>query len=270
MLKRRLIPVLFLKNGLIVRSQEFKDFREFGNPIGQLERLNDWDADELIYIDITREGEYNLKRDDHKVKRQESIIEILHEISKSCFMPLTFGGRIKDFKQASDFIKNGADKVIINTGAYLNPNLITEIADHYGTQCVVVGIDYRIEDEKPVIYINQGTQKCDKSLEHWVKEAVELGAGEIFLNSIDRDGTSNGYDVKTISFVSDLVQVPVIACGGAGVFTDFVEVFDQTKAQAVAAGNIFNFTENAYRRAKAKMIEKNCNVRPFTTRKLEL
>src|SRR3989338_3894252 len=112
MLKKRLIPVLFLKNGLIVRSQGFSDFREFGNPINQLERLNDWVTDELIYIDITRDGIHDLKRDDHKIRLGENTVEILEAISKQCFMPLTFGGRIRDFEDAACFISHGADKII--------------------------------------------------------------------------------------------------------------------------------------------------------------
>ncbi len=251
MLKKRLIPVLFLKNGLIVRSQNFVDFREFGNPINQLERLNDWVADELIYIDITRDGEHDAKRDDHKIRLGADTLEILQAISRRCFMPLTFGGRIQHFDDAANLISNGADKVVINTAGFERPQLLGEVANHFGSQCVVAGIDVKmVSDQKWAVVTHQGSRITDADPVVWAKEAVASGAGEIFLNSIDRDGTANGFDVEIIRRVSEAVKVPVIACGGAGSFDDFEEVLTRTAASAVAAGNIFNFTENAYIRAK--------------------
>ena len=268
MLKKRLIPVLFLKNGLIVRSQGFSDFREFGNPINQLERLNDWVTDELIYIDITREGEHDLKRDDHKIRVSVHITEILREISKQCFMPLTFGGRINSFEDAANLIANGADKIVINTAAYKRPELITSIARHFGSQCVVVGLDVKREQNEHRLYIQQGKCFVDMPPVGWAKRAADCGAGEIFLNSIDRDGAANGYDIEIIDRISKAVKIPVIACGGAGCFEDFEEVLNKTSASAVAAGNIFNFTENAYLRAKKHLIEAGCAVKPAQTKPL--
>ncbi len=260
MLKKRLIPVLFLKNGLIVRSQQFIDFREFGNPINQLGRLNDWQVDELIYIDISRSGEHDLKRDDHKIGRLQTTLEILEDISKHCFMPLTFGGRIQSIKHVAEYIEHGADKVIVNTAAYQNPGLITEIASHFGSQCCVVGIDTRKIDGEHRVFIEQGTLAVDMDCESWAKRAEESGAGEIFLNSIDRDGTASGYDMEIIERISKTVSIPVIACGGAGSYDDFEEVL--TVADAAAAGNIFNFTENAYRQAKRQLTEANLPIKP--------
>lgn len=269
MLKKRLIPVLFLKNGLIVRSQGFSDFREFGNPINQLERLNDWVADELIYIDITREGDYDLKRDDHKIKVENDVLSILREISKQCFMPLTFGGRIRNFNDAARFIANGADKVVINTAAYQTPSLITEVAKHFGSQCAVVGIDVKFENGRHQVYIDQGKQAVPENPAAWARRAVDAGAGELFLNSIDRDGTANGFDLKIIDVISKAVNVPVIACGGAGCFEDFEEVLSKTQASAVAAGNIFNFMENAYVRAKKYLTQSGCPVKPVYESKIK-
>ncbi len=263
MLKKRLIPVLFLKNGLIVRSQNFVDFREFGNPINQLERLNDWMADELIYIDITRDGEHDLKRDDHKIRLGSQTLEILREISKKCFMPLTFGGRIRTFEDAAGLISAGADKVVVNTSAFRRPELLTEIAKCYGSQCVVVGIDVRRnEKEKWQVVINQGSEQTGMDPAEYAKKTVEFGAGEIFLNSIDQDGTAGGYDLELIEEVSQAVKIPVIACGGAGSFEDFEDVLSKTSASAAAAGNIFNFTENAYVRAKKHLISAGVCVKP--------
>ena len=263
MLKKRLIPILYLKNGLIVRSQGFVDFREFGNPINQLERLNDWVADELVYIDITRDGAHDLKRDDHKIKVENNIVSILQHISKHCFMPLTFGGRIRSFNDAAQFISNGADKVIINTAAYETPEIISKLANHFGSQCTVVGIDLKTVDGVVKAFTAQGSREIKESPIEWAKKVESLGAGEIFLNSIDRDGTANGFDIKTIDEVSTSVSIPVVACGGAGCFEDFEEVLSKTSASAVAAGNIFNFSENAYVRAKKQLVESGFPVKPI-------
>lgn len=263
MLKKRLIPVLFLKNGLIVRSEGFFDFREFGNPINQLQRLNDWLVDELVYIDITRDGSYDLKRDDHKIRVANDVIAILIEISRQCFMPLTFGGRIRSFEDAAKFIANGADKVVINTAAYRDPGLISQVAKHFGSQCMMVGIDVKSEEGRHRLYINQGSEPADMAPEEWARRAVDAGAGEIFLNSIDRDGSANGFDLEIIEKISAAVSVPVIACGGAACFEDFEDVLKQTQASAVAAGNIFNFMENSYIRAKKHLVKTGCPVKPF-------
>ena len=262
MLKRRLIPCLFLQNGLIVRSQEFTQFKQLGNPTAQLERLNDWDADELIYVDITREGTYDLKRDDLKTASRSDVLSILRDISQHCFMPLSFGGRIRDLETVDAFIANGADKVIINTGVVLNPDLITQVAEKYGSQAMVVAMDVKREaDGNYACYSHNGRERLAKPLHDWVKEVQQRGAGEIFLNSIDRDGTANGYDLDITNRVCEWADVPVIACGGAGVFEDFREVLAKTPASAIAAGNIFNFTENAYRRAKKFLRDASANVR---------
>ena len=253
MLKRRVIPCLFLQNGLVVRSQEFREFKQLGNPLGQLERLNDWDADELIYVDITREGSYDLKRNDLKTASRSDILSILRDVATRCFMPLTFGGRIRDLATVDAFIANGADKVIINSAVARNPALITEVAEKYGSQAMVVGVDTRLEGEGWSVWIDNGRTRLDTTLSQWVREAERRGAGEIFLNAIDRDGTARGYDLPLIRLVCDQVTIPVIACGGAGSFGDFDEVYRETPASAVAAGNIFNFTENAYLRAKQEL-----------------
>lgn len=261
MLKRRLIPVLFLKNGLIVRSEGFSDFREFGNPINQLERLSDWNVDELIYVDITRSGDYDLKRDDHKIKSRSTIVEILQDIAKACFMPLTFGGRIKTLNQVDAFMANGADKVIVNTGAYLNPELISEVADKYGSQAIIVGLDVKEEAGRYNLYIANGSKQVPDDPLAYARAVQTKGAGEIFLNFINRDGRAQGYDCAYIQKMVEAVSLPVIACGGAGNFNHLVEVIQQTTVSAVAAGNIFNFTEQAYVRAKKKLQEADLNIR---------
>lgn len=261
MLTIRVIPVLFLMNGLIVRSETFSSFLAIGNPINQLERLSQWEADELIYIDITREGAHDLRRDDHKIKRRENLLEIIQDIAQATFMPLTFGGRIQSLEDVDLRIAHGADKAVINSAAYRNPRIITEVAEKYGSQCMVLGIDVKKETEKHILYIDQGRTRLEEDPVDWAKRGESLGAGEIFLNSIDRDGTSNGYDLEIIQKVAEAVTIPVIACGGVGSWRDFYEAIQNTDASAVAAGNIFHFTEHSYPSAKKYLRERNVNVR---------
>lgn len=263
MLKIRVIPVLFLMNGLIVRSEEFRDFKVIGNPINELARYSEWQADELVYIDITREGDYDLRRSDHKIKMatQTDVVGFLREISRAAFMPLTFGGRIATLEQVDQILHNGADKVIINSGVYRDPSLITRVADKYGSQAMMVGIDVKREGDRHVLYIDQGRTRVDDDPVDYARKVESLGAGEILVNSIDRDGTARGYDVAIIRKIADAVGVPVIACGGVGRFEDFRAGIAEAHASAVAAGNIFHFTEHSYKRAKKALRDKGFDVR---------
>ena len=183
-------------------------------------------------------------------------------------MPLTFGGRIRTFEDAANLIANGADKIVVNTAAYEQPELITRIAQHFGSQCVVVGLDVKREQNQHRLYVQQGRCVVDEAPVDWAKRAVDFGAGEIFLNSIDRDGAASGYDLEIIDQISKVVKIPVIACGGAGCFEDFEDVLNKTSASAAAAGNIFNFTENAYLRAKKHLIEAGCLLKPACPKSL--
>jgi len=261
MVKTRLIPVLYIKNGLIVRSEDFVNHKIIGNIINEAERYNQWNVDELIYIDISRDETYDLRRDDLKVDSYSSIDEVIKKISKVCFMPLTFGGKIRTLEDIDFRIKNGADKITLNTGAFNTPELITEASSKYGAQCVVISVDYKVIDNVPLVHINNGTENTKVTLFDWIKECEKLGAGEIFMNSIDRDGNSSGYDTNNIGLAVDCTRLPVVACGGAGDFYDFVDLATETKVSAVAAGNIFHFTEGSYPRAKALMKKNNLNVR---------
>lgn len=261
MLKIRIIPVLYIKNGLIVRSEGFSYHQNIGNILDEANRYNDWDVDELIYIDISRNKEYDLRRDDLKVKSYSTIEEIIIKISKVCFMPLSFGGGIRTIEDVDMRIKNGADKIIINTAAFSRPEFITEIANKYGSQCVIISIDYKIIENEPIVFVDGGQKNTGLTVYEWVKKCENCYAGEFFLNSIQRDGAANGYDIETISRVCDLTSLPVIACGGAGDFYDFVSLAKAAPVSGIAAGNIFHFTERSYPRAKAILRKENINVR---------
>ncbi len=260
MLKRRLIPVLFLKNGLIVRSETFSYHQNLGNPLDEVKRYSDWNVDELIYIDISAEKYYDLRRDDLKITGKDNILDIIREVSKVCFAPLTFGGGIRTIEDIRERIKRGADKVTINTAAIEDSSFITRSAREFGSQCIVVSIDWKYVEGKPKVF-KGGIEDTILDPIEWAKKAEALGAGEIFLSSIDRDGMAGGYDIDMIRKVTDSVKIPVIACGGAGTFYDLVDIVRQTNVSAVAAGNIFHFTELSYPRAKDSMIKNGIDVR---------
>ncbi len=261
MIKTRLIPILYIKNGLIVRSENFSYHQNIGNVVNEAERYNEWDVDELIYIDISREKHYDLRRDDHNIKSSDSIENIISDIAKVCFMPLTFGGGIRTIENIDYRIKNGADKITLNTGAVENPKLISQAAEKYGSQCVVISVDYKIINDQPMVFTNFGQKNTKTTVFSWIKKCEKLGAGEIFLNSIDRDGKANGYDLDTISKTVKLTKLPVIACGGAGDLRDFVDLAKKVNVSAVAAGNVFHFTELSYPRAKKLLKNEGLNFR---------
>lgn len=261
MLKTRLIPVLYIKNGLIVRSEDFSYHQNIGNIINEAKRYNEWNIDELIYIDISREKHYDLRRDDHKIKSYVTIKEVIKEISQVCFMPLTFGGGIRTIEDIDLRIQNGADKVCLNTGAFENPGLITQGSLKYGNQCLVISIDYKLINGEAIVFTHFGQQNTYKNLFDWIKKCEEAGAGEILINAIERDGKANGYDISTIQKACTLSKLPVIACGGAGDAYDFVDLAQQTKVSGIAAGNMFHFTERSYPRAKELMKKNKINVR---------
>lgn len=262
LLKLRVIPILFIKNGFIVRSEGFNYHQNIGNFKDQADRFNQWDCDELMFIDISRDKHYDIRRDDMNVKTLGSMVDIISEVSKISFTPLTCGGGIRMLSDAESFIRNGADKITVNTGAYIRPGLIREIANKLGSQCVTVSIDYRVIDDSPVVFVSNGTLNTGMSIFNWINVCEERGAGEFLLNCIDRDGKANGFDCKTIEAAIQSTSVPVIACGGAGDEVDFLDLASKTSVSGMAAGNYFHFTEQSYPRLKKFLVKKGVNVRP--------
>jgi cyclase len=263
MLKTRLIPCLLLQNGLLVRSEEFSFHQVVGNPINQVERFNAWAVDELVYLDITRGGGYDMRRDDHKVKGQGSLLEIIEAVSRQCFMPLTFGGGIRTIEDIRARLAHGADKVTINTQAVTDPEFITEAARTFGGQAIIVSIDVRRHaDGEWEVYTRSGRQPTGMHVVEAAQRAERHGAGEIFLNSIDRDGMASGYDIPLIRAVSSATRIPVIACGGVGRFAHLVTGVVEGGASAVSAANIFHFTEHSTLKAKQTLLDAGVDVRP--------
>ncbi|HEY9619564.1 MAG TPA: imidazole glycerol phosphate synthase cyclase subunit [Crinalium sp.] len=261
MLKKRLIPVLLLKNGLLVRSELFKVHQIIGNPIHEVQRFNQWNVDELIYLDISRDDQYDLRRDDHKIKALTNPLDILDEVSKTCFMPLTWGGRIQTIEDMRQRISRGADKITLNTAAVRSPGLITQGATLLGSQAIVVSIDVlRHPDGRTEVFIDGGREPTGMKPEVWAREVEQRGAGEILLNSIDRDGTGKGYDLALISTVAAVTTIPVIACGGVGRYEHYAEGI-RAGAAAVAAANIWHFKELSDKSGKRALSKAGINVR---------
>lgn len=261
MLKKRLIPVLLLQNGQLVRSEGFHTHQVIGNPIHEVERFNQWSVDELIYLDISRDDHYDLRRDDKKVRGLTSALEILAEVSKTCFMPLTWGGRIRDIEQMQAIFAAGADKITLNTQAWRQPQLVSEAARRFGNQAVVASIDVRRHaDGRLEVCIDGGREPIDLSPEDWARRLEDLGAGEILLQSIDRDGAARGYDLDLIRRVAAATRIPVIALGGVGDFLHYARGIE-AGASAVAAANLWHFKELADRGGKRALARAGVAVR---------
>ena len=261
MLKHRLIPVLLLKNGMLVRSERFSIHQIIGTPVYEVRRFNEWNVDELIYLDITRDGNYDIRRDDHKLQGMEEPMEILRAVTSTCFMPLTWGGRIRTIDDMVQRINRGADKITINSEAVRNPDLISLGSRLLGSQAIVVSIDsFRHEDGRCEVFIDCGRTPTSKTPAEWAQRAENLGAGEILLQSVDRDGTGLGYDLDLISEVSTSVEIPVIACSGIGTYEQYA-LGIRAGASAVAAANIWHFKELADRGGKRSLARAGITVR---------
>ncbi len=259
MLKKRIIPVILLRNGVIVQSRLFKRYQALGSPTAAVKRLSSWNSDELIYLDISPGDSYDLGRDDLNHPEFESITDIIKLISKSNFIPLTFGGKINSLEDVQMRLKNGADKISVNTALIDNPDLIRECSNQYGKQFIVASIDAKKEDDAYNVY-KGGKIKTDISVIDHAKYAEDLGAGEILINSINQDGTGMGFDLDLIQSVAESVKIPVIALGGAGDWKHFEEAL-KTDVSAVAAANIFQHSENSVYNLKKHLWENGFNVR---------
>lgn len=251
MLKKRLVACLLIRDGLIVQSIGFNRYLPIGRPKVPIEFLARWDIDEIVLLDISATSENRTLDTD-----------LLGLLSRFCFVPLTVGGGIKTIEDVRRITGAGADKISLNAHAVANPQFISDIARVFGNQCVVVSIDCRLEEDGSYgVYTNSGSSRTGLVAEEWAKKAESLGAGEIFLNSINRDGSKKGYDLELIQRVSDSVSIPVIACGGVGTYSHFAPGIIEGHASAVAASNIFHFVEHSSILAKAHLLKSGVDIR---------
>ena len=233
MYAKRIIPCLDVKNGRVVKGVNFEGLSDVSSPVELAKFYSDNGADELVFYDITASAE-----------GRALFTDILKKVAETIFIPLTVGGGINTVDDFDRVLKCGADKVSVNSGALKNPNLIYEAAKKYGNQCVVISADVKREDGKFTVYAKGGREKTDLEAVSWIKKCVDMGAGEVVLNSIDTDGVKGGFDLEMLDAVCSAVSVPVIASGGAGKKEDFVELFKKIpKADAGLAASIFHFKE---------------------------
>lgn len=238
-------------NGFIVQSVGFKHPNPVGNAYTAVDFFHMWAADEIILLDVSRDEE-----------QREQFFDILEELSTRLFIPLTVGGKIADIETMKRLFSLGADKIGINTAAVKNPQLITKAAKVFGAQAVVVSIDAKRVNKNYEVFVNQGKEPTGLHPRDWAKKAESLGAGEIFLTSIDQDGSQLGYDLELVRNVSEAVGIPVIASGGVGNWQHLIDGIAQGKADAVSAANIWHFSEQSLAKAKKYMLEKGIDMRP--------
>lgn len=251
MLAKRIIPCLDVRNGKVVKGVNFEGVRDIGDPVELAVEYNKQGADELVFYDITASHE-----------GRGVMLDVVKRTAQNVFVPLCVGGGIATVEDFRDTLRAGADKVSVNSQAVKNPKLISDAAEIFGSQCVVVGIDAKRNSNGGFsVYINGGRVDMGLDLGDWVKEISERGAGEICLNSIDTDGVRGGFDIEMLNFVCERVSIPVIASGGCGKIEHFSEVFEKTDSSAALAASLFHFKELTVGEVKEHLKTKNISVR---------
>ena len=264
-LTKRIIPCLDVKDGRVVKGLHFESIKDAGDPVELAEKYSDEGADELVFLDITASDE-----------QRETLKDLVRKVASVIDIPFTVGGGVKSLDDARNILLNGADKVGINTGAIKNPEIITDLMDLFGRQCVVVAIDakrnYHVKENVTVfsennkkfwfeVFIYGGKKGTGIDAILWAKKADKLGAGEILLTSIDRDGTKDGYDILLTKSIVDSVSIPVIASGGCGKAVDMVDVFRESDVDAALAASIFHYETHGVKGVKSYLKEKGICVR---------
>jgi cyclase len=255
MLAKRIIPCMDIKDGRVVKGVNFINIRDAGDPVEQACVYDAEGADELVFLDITA-----------TYRGHDTVVDVVRRVADQVFMPLTVGGGIRSVNDMREILLAGADKVSINSAAVHNPHLLSEGAERFGSQCIVLAIDAKSvtqTDEKPrwEIYVNGGRTPTGLDALEWAARGVKLGAGEILLTSMDTDGTLSGYDLRLTQAITDLVQVPVIASGGAGEPEHFAEVLGQANADAALAASLFHDGVLTIPDVKAYLYSQNISIR---------
>ena len=248
MLKKRIIPCLDVKDGRVVKGGNFVNLTDVGDPVDAARAYYEAGCDEWVFLDITATHE-----------KRDTTVEMVKRVADQVFIPFTVGGGIRSVEDMNKMLKAGADKVAVNSSAVANPQLIRECSEKFGNQCVVAAIDARKESDGTWhVYVAGGRK--DTGID-WAKKVVSLGAGEILLTSMDKDGTKSGFDLDMLNAVADVVDVPIIASGGAGNIEHMVEVFEKTSATGALAASIFHFGEVSIADTKSAMAEAGIEVR---------
>ena len=250
MLAKRIIPCLDVKDGRTVKGTNFINLRDAGDAVELGKLYCEQGADELVFLDITA-----------TIEKRKTLSELVKRIAKEINIPFTVGGGINSVEDIEILLSSGADKVSINTSAVKNPQLLADASKNFGSQCIVLAIDAKLLENEWFVFLNGGRTPTELKALKWAKEGVELGAGEILLTSMNADGTKNGFEISLTKMVSENVNVPVIASGGAGTTEHFVEVFEKGKADAGLAASIFHFGEISIPNLKQYLHERDIVVR---------
>ena len=250
MLTKRIIPCLDVKNGQTVKGINFLNIKEVGDAVELGAQYARDGADELVFLDITATNE-----------KRKTLSELVSRIARNINIPFTVGGGISSVDDVSVLLNCGADKISVNTAAVRNPQLINDLAQNFGSQCVVLAVDTKFVDGEWLVYLNGGRIPTEIRTKDWVKEAVDRGAGEILLTSMNNDGTKDGFAIDITRAVSESVNVPVIASGGAGTMEHFTEVFKEGKADAALAASIFHYGEIGIAELKAYLKGNGIEIR---------
>ena len=250
MLTKRIIPCLDIKNGRTVKGVNFVDLKDAGDPVELAKKYTETGADELVFLDISATEE-----------RRATLIDLVRKVAAAINIPFTVGGGISSVADVDVLLRNGADKISINSSAVKNPDLINEIAAKYGSQCVVVAIDAKQINDDWIVHLVGGKVPTELNLFDWAKEVEQRGAGEILFTSMNNDGTKNGFANEALAKLSEIVNIPIIASGGAGTMEHFAETFINGKADAALAASVFHFQEIEIPVLKQFLKEKEISIR---------
>ena len=250
MLTKRIIPCLDIKNGRTVKGVNFVDLKDAGDPVELAKKYAETGADELVFLDISATEE-----------RRATLIDLVRKVAAAINIPFTVGGGISSVADVNVLLRNGADKISINSSAVKNPNLINEIAAKYGSQCVVVAIDAKQIDGDWIVHLVGGKVPTELNLFDWAKEVEQRGAGEILFTSMNNDGTKNGFANEALAKLSEIVNIPIIASGGAGTMEHFAETFITGKADAALAASVFHYQEIEIPKLKQFLKDKEISIR---------
>ena len=250
MLTKRIIPCLDIKNGRTVKGVNFVDLKDAGDPVELAKKYAETGADELVFLDISATEE-----------RRKTLVDLVRKVAQNINIPFTVGGGISSVEDVEILLKNGADKVSINSSAVKRPELINELARKFGNQCVVVAFDAKKINNDWIVHLVGGKVETELNLFDWAKEVEQRGAGEILFTSMDNDGTKNGFSNEALAKLSEIVNIPIIASGGAGTMQDFADAFTKGKADAALAASVFHFKEIEIPVLKQFLKEKKISVR---------
>ncbi|WP_372802675.1 imidazole glycerol phosphate synthase subunit HisF [Lutibacter sp.] len=250
MLTKRIVPCLDIKNGRTVKGINFVDLRDAGDPVELAEIYAKKGADELVFLDITATEQ-----------KRKTLIDLVLKVAEKVNIPFTVGGGISSVEDVELLLNSGADKVSINSSAVKNPQLISDLASKFGSQCIVVAIDAKQIDGEWMVHLVGGKVSTEIKLFDWVKKVEQLGAGEILFTSMDHDGTKNGFANEALAYLSELVNIPIIASGGAGKIQHFTDVFLKGKADAALAASVFHFKEIEINNLKKELKKNNIPIR---------